>query len=300
MYLQPPDLNTEREKLNEKLEDIEVLELHGKSTNSIERQLTYLLKKPYKNYVKETGNLKNMKVLERLLDELKLESDPTNKASFELEALSLENCMRLDNAAVHSLQIFPKKMQKRILASNETIFDMLNRCKTACGTRCLKRWLKQPLQDKKAIELRLNMLSYFLSNTELRKFIQNEVLNQVCDLDKLYFTFYKVHSEKSVKCEMSDLLKLYKLIQALNTLSERLSSRHADQFAKDTLLPKVLEAQKELSMPATMVENNIVMEGRNESEYYVKPTTQPELRKLMKRKEELSAEVKEELKNARK
>lgn len=72
--------------------------------------------------------------------------------------------MRLDNAAIQSLQIFPKKMQKRVLVSNETVFDMLNRCKTASGTRCLKRWLKQPLQSREAIELRLNMLTYFLNN----------------------------------------------------------------------------------------------------------------------------------------
>lgn len=172
LYWQAPDIASEREKLEEKLEEIEVLDLKGRATGAIEQQLTYLLRNPLKNYVRETGNTKNMKVLERLLDELKLGSDATNKGRFELETLRLQSCMRLDNAAVQSLQIFPKKLQKRVLASNETIFDMLNRCKTASGTRCLKRWLKQPLQSEAAIEERLNMLSYFLANEELRKFIQ--------------------------------------------------------------------------------------------------------------------------------
>lgn len=103
-------------------------------------------------------------------------------------------------------------------------------------------------------------------------------------MDRLYFTFFKVHSEKQVRCEMSDLLKLYKLIRGLNTLSERLTSRQSDEFCAEKLLPRIREAQKELEMPATMIENNIVMEG-TESEYYVKPNTQANLRKLMKTKD---------------
>lgn len=49
----------------------------------------------------------------------------------------------------------------------------------------------------------------------------------------------------------------------------------------------------ELEKPATMIENNIVMEG-TEHEYYIKPTTQANLKKLMKEKDQLVAEVKEE------
>lgn len=56
----------------------------------------------------------------------------------------------------------------------------------------------------------------------MRKFIQSEVLNRICDLDKLYFTFYKVHSDKPTRCEMSDLLRLYKLIKALNDFKRKL------------------------------------------------------------------------------
>lgn len=96
---------------------------------------------------------------------------------------------------------------------------MLNRCKTAIGTRCLKRWMKQPLQKTSAIEYRLEFVQYFLDNPDIRKLVQTELLNHVCDLDKLYFTFYKVHSQKPAKLEMSELLKLYKFIKALNSFT---------------------------------------------------------------------------------
>jgi DNA mismatch repair ATPase MutS len=113
-----------------------------------------------------------------------------------LETMNLQLYMRLDYSAIQALQIFPKKMQRRVLTSNETLFDILN--------------------SKADINKRLEYIGYFLDNPDMRKFIQNEVLNKICDLDKLYFTFYKVHSGKPSKCEMSDLLKLYKLIRALN------------------------------------------------------------------------------------
>ena len=50
--------------------------------------------------------------------------------------------MRLDQPAINALQIFPKDMEKKILAGSNTIFEILNKCKTLFGTRCLKRWIR--------------------------------------------------------------------------------------------------------------------------------------------------------------
>ena len=55
--------------------------------------------------------------------------------------------MKLDNPVISSLQIFPKDLTKKITSGTNTLFEMLNQCKTQIGTRCLKRWMKQPLQS---------------------------------------------------------------------------------------------------------------------------------------------------------
>lgn len=55
--------------------------------------------------------------------------------------------MRLDQPVINALEIFPKDMEKKILAGTNTVFEILNKCKTHIGTRCLKRWMRQPLQD---------------------------------------------------------------------------------------------------------------------------------------------------------
>lgn len=56
--------------------------------------------------------------------------------------------MKLDKPVINALQIFPKEMGKKYyLAGASTLYDILNQCKTLMGNRCLKRWMKQPLQS---------------------------------------------------------------------------------------------------------------------------------------------------------
>ena len=70
--------------------------------------------------------------------------------------------MKLDKACLNALNIFPKNMEKKLIATNSTLYEILNKCKTAFGTRCLKRWMKQPLQDEEQLKKRLNLLEYFV------------------------------------------------------------------------------------------------------------------------------------------
>lgn len=41
-------------------------------------------------------------------------------------------------------------MEKKVLATTNanTLYEIFNKCKTTFGTRCLKRWMKQPLQER--------------------------------------------------------------------------------------------------------------------------------------------------------
>jgi DNA mismatch repair ATPase MutS len=68
--------------------------------------------------------------------------------------------MRLDIAAINALMIFPKPgIEQRFIASENNkqmnLVDYLDRCRTAMGSRCLRRWVKMPLQDVEEINKRL-------------------------------------------------------------------------------------------------------------------------------------------------
>lgn len=87
-----------------------------------------------------------------------IERESSNKGQFDLQLVSLRASMTLDKATINALQIFPKDMERKTLATNNTLFDILNQCKTAFGTRCLKRWMKQPLQSAEELQSRLDRI----------------------------------------------------------------------------------------------------------------------------------------------
>jgi len=114
--------------------------------------MSYLLKKDFNQYTKELENPKLRVSLEKLLEIINLERDISNKQQYNLKLISLEASMMLDQATINALQIFSKDMEKKVLSSNaNTLYDIFNKCKTSFGNRCLKRWMKQPLQNREEI-----------------------------------------------------------------------------------------------------------------------------------------------------
>ena len=77
--------------------------------------------------------------------------------------------MKLDLAAINALMIMPKAgIEQRFAAFDNTqhltLVEYLNRCKTAMGTRCLRRWVKMPLQNADEINKRLSVVEFLLAN----------------------------------------------------------------------------------------------------------------------------------------
>lgn len=117
------EIKSEREKIVSKFENISYKIDAGKSaTGDLNLALSNLLAKDLMFYLKVTEDKKGLQALERLLAMLKLEQDETNRKKFELEKFSFEKFMRLDQPAINALQIFPKDMEKKILAGTNTIF----------------------------------------------------------------------------------------------------------------------------------------------------------------------------------
>ena len=133
--------------------------------------------------------------LDLLLVELEVEKEKTNKQQFTLSLFENQNFMKLDKACLNALNIFPKNMEKKIISTNSTLYEILNKCKTAFGTRCLKRWMKQPLQDAKALTKRSDLLEYFIENQGIKNIIQNE-LKRLPDMEKVFYIFYRQRRER--------------------------------------------------------------------------------------------------------
>jgi DNA mismatch repair protein MSH2 len=86
---------------------------------------------------------------------------------------------------------------------------LLDKCKTQIGSRCLRRWLKQPLQDLKEIEKRLDVVECLFKDKQLINYVRNDFLRKIPDLDKLYAKFYKVHSGKKYNASLVECAKVF-------------------------------------------------------------------------------------------
>ena len=114
-----------------------------------------------------------------------------------------------------------------------SLFGLLNKGKTAAGSRLLSQWIKQPLLDAEAIgesyfsisvivnghlltsiaERRLNFVELFKEDIQLRQDVQNQLKNTP-DLERFARKFEKGTGNLEVCC-----LLFYFLLLALLTIS---------------------------------------------------------------------------------
>jgi DNA mismatch repair protein MutS len=94
--------------------------------------------------------------------------------------------LEMDPATVANLELFTNLRaptgEKNIHAN--TLIQVIDHTKTAMGGRLLRTWLRQPLTDQNQIEKRLDYVSYFMKQTQLRNTLQ-EKLSQIIDVERL-------------------------------------------------------------------------------------------------------------------
>ncbi|KAK6200902.1 muts domain V-domain-containing protein [Scheffersomyces amazonensis] len=158
-----------------------------------------------------------------------------NEYNFTIDQYNLTSFMKLDSSTMKALNIFPISSSSSSTTSASpnsksstigSIFELLNKCKTVAGSRLLSQWLKQPLTNLSMIEERQDLVSYLISNTNLRVFLSQEFASQVPDIKRLLKKI-SVGVGKSVGNEnkkLEDVVRLYQLILVLPTLIETLKT----------------------------------------------------------------------------
>lgn len=167
-----------------------------------------------------------------------------DQAPFSIDKYNLHSYMKLDSSTMRALNIFPAALAlpgpKATVAS---IFDLLNRCKTAAGTRLLSQWLKQPLTNMRGISDRHSLVGHFMDDTSFRVFVL-EWLSQVPDIKRLLKKIgngvKKTTGAENKKLE--DVVRLYQLVTVLPELVNSVqSSTDGSEGLKDLLTSEWLE-----------------------------------------------------------
>ncbi len=92
-----------------------------------------------------------------------------------------DRCLMMDVATIQNLELVESLRQG---TKKDTLFDFLDECQSATGTRTLKKWIMRPLVDLEKIRLRQNqiksLVKNFLKRDELRI-----ALRQTYDIERI-------------------------------------------------------------------------------------------------------------------
>ena len=289
-----PQLQSEKEKLEDIISmcEIQVIEKSKKDylDKNFEQDIDKLIEKPLKKYLKENTLSKSLNSLGNIISHCQLLKDPSNQKQFKLDVYSLTQFMKLDYAALNALSIFPKNYDLTNISKegeSGTLVDLLDKCKTQMGSRCLRRWIKQPLQSVNEINRRLNLVEVFFTDFNLRSHLQNEFLRKLPDLDKLYAKFYKVHSKKKHNCTLSDCVRVYKFVQSIKIVFQYLENyiqkKNYFELMNTNFLQPFRENIDNFEKLEEMIEKSIDLSKIYEGEYMISPKFSEKLTEINQR-----------------
>src|SRR5690606_5734841 len=122
---------------------------------------------------------------------------------FKFEYMNIDmNCIKNlnlfdnleDRKSIHIQKLNRIKTQN--LNTKTSVYGILNVCVTKFGSRLLKTWILQPLQDVDEINIRLNIVELFLSNLGYRNQVR-QYLSKIDDIQSVNMNLCKYISNKN-------------------------------------------------------------------------------------------------------
>ncbi len=170
--------------------------------------------------------------------------------------------LQLDSAALRNLEIF-QNMQDG--SQNYSLFQVLHRCQSSIGSRCLHRWLRQPLLDKTQLEQRYQKVAVLLSDTLLRSDIR-EMLSQLSDLERVMSRISTAKANARDLVALRQSLALYQQIYTKVGQSENaqlLQSLFVNDKQKNSVaqLTNLLQRSITETPPVLLHEGGMIADG---------------------------------------
>lgn len=144
-----------------------------------------------------------------------------------LETLRLNDVLQLDRTTITNLELLKTLHQGLVHGS---VWGVLNKTKTAMGSRLLQRWLLKPLADKDQIEARHDQVDQFVAARSLRATLRKK-LRTIRDLDRI---LARLHTGIGTPVDLQSLAS------SLHTCVEldELLQPHRAQLTFNQLLPR--------------------------------------------------------------
>ncbi len=169
----------------------------------------------------------------------------------------------LDYTTINNLDlVYPSKGNK----SQMTLWGYLDKCKTAMGSRLLKQWIIEPLQNETDIMYRQEKVSELVKEFLLREDLRKQ-LNEIYDLERITT---KISFKRAMP---TDLLQLKKTLKASQRIKELIDDNGVfSLWSKlDTCFDIFIVLDKALvePSPVTIKDGNIFKEKYDEELDYL-------------------------------
>eukprot|EP00808_Paulinella_micropora_P006395 g26766.t1 len=253
------------------------------NSKDITQDLGRLVKGGVQQHLSKMEKARAMAALSCLISSLQLLSDESGFGRWTLEQLDLSEYMKLDQAAVKALNLFPAPGDADKTMS---LYGLLNKTKTNMGARLLSQWIKQPLLDIAKLRQRQDFVEALVDDEELRQALQAH-LRGTPDLDRLSKRFLAGKGSLQQMVGLyAWLLKLPALINALDAYT----GAHK-QALNETFLSPLQAMAKDLQQLEAMVESTIDLESLEHHQYFINPNFSPQLAHLKKDQDGLSKKL---------
>ncbi|KAI0777272.1 DNA mismatch repair protein [Trametes elegans] len=216
--------------------------------------------------------------LSALVSYLSLLSDTSNHGAWSIRTHDLSQYMRLDASALRALNLTdaPGNVGSN---KNTTLFGLLNKCKTAQGSRLLGSWLKQPLVNRHEILKRQILVQAFFEDANSRRILQDDYLKLMPDMHRICKRFQKsIASLEDVVRVYQAVLKLEGLISSIEGMDTNLEEQKA--LLEETYLSKFREYDTALSKYSEMVQQTLDLDELENHNFVIKPDYDDRLREL--------------------
>lgn len=211
------------------------------------------------SYKKLTAAISDPVILEtygRLLNYLLITQKRSLKHLQPILDEDQDQCLLMDMATIQNLELTETL---RAGTKKDSLFDFLDECQSAGGSRTLKRWIMRPLVDLDAIKVRQDQIDYlvkqFLKRDDLRT-----ALRQTYDVERI------IGKIAYGSAGPQDLLRLAKTLNAVDPVFGALDPKIFDRYlSTDPLheLRDLLSRAIDDQAPAILKDGNVFKRGYN-------------------------------------
>ena len=178
----------------------------------------------------------------------------------------ISNISRIEEDRYLWLDRFTIRNLELIGSNNEnakTLIDVLDHTSCAMGARMMRKWMVMPLKNEKPIQERLNVVSLFYNDVDLRTKLQNYI-RQIGDLERL---ISKIGLQKTNPREIVQLKRALIAIAEVKNICDKVEQESVKRISEQinlcaSILHKI-ETELQPDPPIQLNKGKVMADGLN-------------------------------------